>query len=160
MSIGIVIQYHLPQKIFNENKRPPGHVCDPLIRQAARTARKILEDLGFPHQVRYVDQRDHPRANMPIAFYGVQIDLEGPGEGCERARYGWTRLWGDRWDGRQSCRTHFTQDFPASHTAVAKVIEAWRKKGLIASLHDDGGYLPELDAEALAKEHGKISAPM
>ena len=154
----ITIQYRLPREIFNENKRPPGHVCDPLIRQAARTATKLLEDLDLPHQVRYVDQRDQPRANTPIAFYGVQIDLEGPGEGCESLRYGWTNRCGDLWDGAQSCRPHSARDFPATHHAVAQVIEAWRKKGLIASFHDDGGYLPEHDAEALAKEHGKVSA--
>ena len=79
MEMDIVIKYKLPQEIFNQNKRPPGHVCDPLIRQAARTATKLLEDLGLPHQVTYVDQRDHPRADTPIAFYGVQIDLEAPG---------------------------------------------------------------------------------
>ena len=156
----IVIQYQLPQEIFNENKRPPGHVCDPLIRQAARTAKKVLEELDLPHQVRYVDQRDHPRANKPIAFYGVQIDLEDPGEGCESLWYGWTRLWGGRWNGAQSCRTNSARDFPATQGAAAQVIEAWRKKGLIANFHDDGGCLPEHDAEALAKEHGKVPAPM
>ena len=158
MDMDIVLQYQLPQEIFNENKRPPGHVCDPLIRQAAMTAKKVLEELGLPHQVRYVDQRDHPRADTPIAFYGVRVDMEGPGEGCERARYGWTRVWGDRWNGAQSSRPHSAPDLPAARTAAVQVIKAWRKKGLIASFHDDGGYLPEHDAEALAKEHGKVSA--
>ena len=160
MSMGIVIKYQLPLEIFNENKRPPGHICDPLIRQAARTARKVLEDLGLPHRIRYVDQRDEPRADTPIAFYGVQINLEGPGENREIARYGWTRLWGDRWSPAQSCMTHIARDFPAAHASVAHVIEAWRKKGLVTSLHDDGGYLPEHDAEALANEHPKVSTPM
>ena len=95
-----------------------------------------------------------------MTFYGVQIDLESPGQGCESARYGWTSWWGGRWDGAQSCKTHFARDFLTTHAAVAQVIEAWRKKELIASFHDDGGYLPEHDAEALAKEHGKVSAPM
>ena len=155
MEMDIVIKYKLPQEIFNQNKRPPGHVCDPLIRQAARTATKLLEDLGLPHQVTYVDQRDHPRADTPIAFYGVQIDLEAPGEGRRRARYGWTRSWGGRWAGAQSCRRHSALDSPA-----AQVIEAWRKKGLIASFHDVGGCLPEDDAEALARAQCRTPARM
>ena len=112
MNMDTGIQYQLPQEMFNENKRPPGHVCDPLIRQAARTATKVLEELNLPHQIRYVDQRDHPQANMPDAFYGVQIDVEGPEDGCESARYGWTNRLGSQWEGAQTSRTHYARALP------------------------------------------------
>ena len=108
----ITIQYHLPQGMFNENKRPPGHVCDPLIRQAAKTATKLLEELDLPHHLKYVDQRDQPRANKPIAFYGVQIDLEDPVEGCESLWYGWTRLWGDRVEQRTVLQASLSAGLP------------------------------------------------
>ena len=150
------IQYQLPKEIFNEKKRPPGHVCDPLIRQAASTATKVLEELNVPHQIRYVDQRDHPQANTPDAFYGVQIDVEGPEDCSESARYGWTNRLGSRWESAQTSRTHYTRYFPITYTAMAQVIRAWREKGLITHFHEDWGDPSEHDSEAPAKEHGGV----
>ena len=139
MDMDTSIQYQLPQEMFNENKRPPGHVCDPLIRQAARTAAKVLEEMNLPHQVKYVDQRDLPHANTPDAFYGVQIDVVSPEDCPESARYGWTNRLGGRWEGEQTSRTHHTGYLPITYTAMAQVISAWREKGLITHFHDDGG---------------------
>ena len=160
MDIDTGIQYQLPKEIFNEKKRPPGHICDPLIRQAARTATKVLGELNVPHQIRYVDQRDHPQVNMPDAFYGVQINVEGPENGCESARYGWTNRLGSRWEGRQSSRTHFSRPFPLTYDAMAEVIATWKQKGLIAHFHKDKVHLSGHDSEALAKEHGGVSTPV
>ena len=160
MNIDTGIQYQLPQEMFNENKRPPGHVCDPLIRQAARTATKVLEELNLPHQITHVDQRDDPQANMHITFYGVQINLEGSGQGCESIRYGWTNRRKGRWDGAQFCRTHFSRPFPLTYNTMAEVIAAWKQKGLISHFHKDKVRLSENDSEALAKEHGGVSAPV
>ena len=160
MDIDTGIQYQLPKEIFNEKKRPPGHICDPLIKQAARTATKVLEELNVPHQIRYVDQRDHPQANMPDAFYGIQINVEGPENGCESARYGWTNRLGSGWEGKQTSRTHFSRPFPLTYNTMAEVIAAWKQKGLISHFHKDKVRLSENDSEALAKEHGGVSAPV
>ena len=53
-----LIRYRTPGDLFNPGKRPPGHVLDPIIRSAARTASETLQELGVQHRTEYIDGRD------------------------------------------------------------------------------------------------------
>ena len=137
----INISYHTPPGLFDPDKRPPGHVLDPIIRSAAQFASRVLEQAGVPHRVRRIDGRDDTEADQ--RFYGTVIIPGGDAGECEPIPYGWTTgVPGHEscWHGFNTFRTKTgtgTGEEPApGQAAAATVVETWREMGLITSFAD------------------------
>jgi hypothetical protein len=146
-----LISYRTPGDLFNPGKRPPGHVLDPIIRSAARTASETLQELGVQHRTEYIDGRDgrdgRDGPGETGQFYGALIILAGPGQESVPIPYGWA-LEGaaqdgetPRWKNLHACRAGCSQDpgenpgqdCPAAASAVRTVVRTWKEIGLVST---------------------------
>ena len=148
-----LISYRTPGDLFNPEKRPPGHVLDPIIRSAVRTACSTLQELGVPHRTEYIDDRDGrdgPRGTGQ--FYGALIILAGPEQECVPIPYGWALedqaqdREKPRWKNLHACRAgsspnpcgnpgqNCAAETPAVRTVVQTVVRTWKEIGLVSTI--------------------------
>ena len=154
-----LISYRTPGDLFNPEKRPPGHVLDPIIRSAVRTASGTLQELGVPHRTEYIDGRDGPRGTDQ--FYGALIILADPEDECVPIPYGWAledpAQDGEtpRWKNLHACRAGCGQspdqnpyqnpgencaaETPAVQTVAETVVRTWKEIGLVSTPHSTPG---------------------
>ena len=139
------ISYHTPPGLFDPGRRPPGHVLDPIISSAVRSASSALERAGVPHRVLRIDGRDDVQAGH--RFYGALIIPGGDSGMCGAIPYGWTAESpghgenpgdGDRWHGFNTLRTGTGEKPGPGRAAAATVVLAWREAGLITRFEDGG----------------------
>lgn len=151
-----LISYRTPGDLFNPEKRPPGHVLDPIIRSAVRTASETLQELGVPHRTEYIDRRDSRDGHREAGqFYGALIILAGPGQESVPIPYGWALEdpaqdgGAPRWKNLHACSAGCSQnpdqnqcdnpgqnpggDCPAAASAVQTVVRTWKEIGLVST---------------------------
>ena len=147
----ILISYRTPGALFNPEKRPPGHVLDPIIRSAVRTASSTLQELRVPHRTEYIDNRDDTGGTDQ--FYGALIILAGPEEESAPIPYGWALenqpQGGERprWKNLHACSAGSGQDtgqnqnqgqeHAAAASVVRAVVQTWKELGLVSTLRDE-----------------------
>ena len=139
------ISYHTPPGLFDPGRRPPGHVLDPIISSAVRSASSALERAGVPHRVLRIDGRDAVQAGR--RFYGALIIPGGDSGMCGAIPYGWTAESpghgenpgdGDRWHGSNTLRTGTGEKPGPGRAAAAAAVLAWREAGLITRFENGG----------------------
>ncbi len=157
-----LISYRTPGDLFNPEKRPPGHVLDPIIRSAVRTASATLEELGVPHRAEYIDGRDsRNHTSGTEKFYGALIILAGPGQEPVPIPYGWAQEdpaqdgAAPSWKNLHTCPAGCGQspdqspdqntcqnpgeDCTAAASVVQTVVRTWEEMGLVSTLYSAPG---------------------
>ena len=149
-----LISYRTPGDLFNPEKRPPGHVLDPIIRSAVRTASATLQELGVPHRAEYIDGRDsRDHTSGTEKFYGALIILADPGQESVPIPYGWALEdpaqdgAAPSWKNVHTCRARCGQNpckNPCERRAedasvVRTVVRTWKEVGLVSTSHSAPG---------------------
>ena len=77
----------------------------------------------------------------------IDLHFEGRCRGSEPISYGWTRDFEPphHWVLRGFCKTVLADDPIHAHILVSHILHAWQLAGLIDTIHDERGYMPERD---------------
>ena len=81
----------------------------------------------------------------------IDLHLEGRCRGSEPISYGWTRDFEPphNWVLRGFCKTVSADDHIRAHLLVSHILQAWQFAGLVDTVHDERGYMPEGDLRSL-----------
>ena len=77
----------------------------------------------------------------------IDLHLEGRYRGSEPISYGWTRDFKPphNWVLRGFCKTVSADDHVRAHLLISHILQAWQLAGLVDTIHDERGYMPERD---------------
>ena len=134
------IHYELndPDRAINPDTRRGRSECVQAIKRAIDIAKRICSEI------------DEATSEDPIVSsdrFIVDLHFEGRCRGSEPISYGWTRDFEPphQWVLRGFCKTVLADDPIRAHLLVSHILHAWQLAGLVDTIHDERGYIPERD---------------
>ena len=134
------IHYELsdPDRAANPGTDLGRSECDQAMRRAIDIAQHICAQI------------DEDTSEDPIVTsdrFIIDMHLEGRRRGSEPISYGWTRDFEPphHWVVQGFCKTVSAADHIRAHLLVSHILHAWQLAGLVDTIHDERGYMPQRD---------------
>ena len=132
------IHYELshPDLAINPNTDRGRSECARLARRAINIAKRICSE---------IDEGAFDDPIITADRFIIDLHFEGHCRGSEPISYGWTMDFEppQHWDLRGFCKTVLADDPIRAHLLVSHILHAWQIAGLIDTIHDERGYMPE-----------------
>ena len=110
--------------------------CAQTMRRAIEIARNICSGIGESTSEDTIVTADR---------FFTDLHFEGRCRGSEPISYGWTKDFDPphHWILRGFCKTGSADDPILAHLLVSHIVRAWQVTGLIDTINDEGGYMPQ-----------------
>ncbi len=108
--------------------------------------------------------QDRWEKEKPVSSIGISPSKgwyfeADPGEGSEPVNVGLAIYPRSRiWKGGAFCKTQYAEDFFAAHALVVALLDLCQLHGILASVHDEGGYWRSRNLGQLAAAFGESTA--